>query len=158
MNGDEIALKNFYNKLLNSTLTKKEARIVVRSYIDLNSPELVLLNLKQIDKQMEGDELNSVLGLKLELVMKSMELKKIYLPSLIKMLKDNPQRSDLDATFFIIMKNNGFKHLKDSSSRSQVKSYLDYIAPKYSVDINWKSDDPDFMFAKKYFNDLKGNI
>ncbi|MDR3478388.1 MAG: hypothetical protein P4M14_10195 [Gammaproteobacteria bacterium] len=154
VNGDEIALKNFYSKLLYSSLTSHEASVVVRSFADLQSPEDVLSNHKQIDKQLIGIELSSLVGLKLEIAMKSPALEKIYIPSVISLLKDNKNGSDLDSMFFIIMKS-AFKHLKDPSFRAEVESYLDYIAPKYSTDITWKSDDPHFMFAKKYFYELK---
>jgi hypothetical protein len=44
------------------------------------------------------------------------------------------------------------KDLKDQSAYAQVKAYFNCIAPKYSTDTNWKSEDPYFLFAKHFLN------
>ncbi|MDR3476776.1 MAG: hypothetical protein P4M14_01935 [Gammaproteobacteria bacterium] len=153
VNGDEIALQKFYAKLLYVKLNKNESDIVLRGYVDLSPTDLILSNKKQIDLLLEKGEVNSVLSLKLALAMKSAELERIYIPLIIDMLKKNRNRADLDSTFFWVMKNNGYQHLRSDTSRLEVKSYLEFSKSKYSIENN--SDDINFMFAKKYFEDLK---
>ncbi|STX28460.1 Uncharacterised protein [Legionella beliardensis] len=126
---DDELLKQFYSGLLNQKLARNDADKVIRGYIDFHSPEEIMNHRVDVEKQMIGIEPRLELGLRHELAYKSKELEKIYITSIIKMLKKH-QRSDLDGMFFG-MTNIWFKNLKDGESIEKIKSYMKLSKKKY---------------------------
>ncbi len=152
---DAEVLKKFYSEMLYQTPERNDADKIIRGYIDFHSAKEIINSRTQIEQQMVGIEPRLVLGLKLELAYKSLELEKIYIPAVIEMLRKY-QRSDLDGMFFGITKL-WHERLKDKHSIRTIKSYLDFTEKKY-----WRSsanaEDLYFGVAKNSFKELKDSL
>ena len=149
---DYAQLKAFYDDLIVKNSSDKDADNIIRGYIDFHSPQEILENRKQIDKQFTYVEPHLALGLKQQLIFTSKELEAIYMPSMIEMLKKN-NRSDLDDMFFGITKM-GYKRLSNKS-REQVKGYMDSVESKYISPGISGNTDPYLRVAKQSFSDLR---
>jgi len=150
---DDALLKAFYGDLIVKNSSSKDADNIIRGYIDFHSPQEILENRKQIDKQFTYVEPHLALGLKQQLIFTSKELEAIYMPSMIETLKKN-NRTDLDDMFFGITKM-GYKRLS-SKSQEQVKAYMNSVRNKYmspSLSVSGSSD-PYLGMARKSFSDL----
>ena len=153
---DRTLLINFYKKLLDTKLNPEAAHDVVRGYVDLNPPEDVLSNTKLINKQFDDIEPHLLLGLKMQLAHKSIELERIYIPSITKMLT-HANSSDLDEMFFGITKLS-YKHLRDPVSLHNIKAYMDSVSTKYSAPAISSSKDVYFGVAAESFRSLRDEI
>lgn len=135
---EKSELLNFYQKLINNKMPTGSEALVIRGYIDLSSPKDILDNHKIIDSLSNKIELNMFLGINFQLAKKSLELEKIYIPSMIKLLQNEP-REDLENMFLGIM-NKFYAHLRLNESKEQVKKYVlslkDKYSPKFSGDKN----------------------
>ncbi|MDP3705239.1 MAG: hypothetical protein Q8R24_04940 [Legionellaceae bacterium] len=153
---DRTLLINFYKKLLDTKLNPEAAHDVVRGYVDLNSPEDVLSNTKLINQQFNDIEPHMLLGLQMQLTHKSVELERIYIPSITKMLT-HANSSDLDEMFFGITKLS-YKHLRDPMSLFKIKAYMDTVSTKYSAPALSSSNDVYFGVAAESFRSLRDEI
>ena len=153
---DRTLLINFYKKLLDTKLNPEAAHDVVRGYVDLNSPEDVLSNTKLINQQFNDIEPHMLLGLKMQLAHKSIELERVYIPSITKMLT-HANSSDLDEMFFGITKLS-YKHLRDPMSLLKIKDYMDSVSSKYSAPAFSNSNDVFFGVAAESFRALRDDI
>ena len=149
---DKKLLIKFYTKLLRQKLTAEASHDVVRGYVDLNSAENIKTNIKLIDQKILDIEPHLLLGLKFQLAYKSQELEKIYIPSIIKMLKTT-HSSDLDEMFFGITKLS-YKNLKDPLSLIIIKDYMTSVRNKYSTPTINSSNDIYFIAAAHSFREL----
>ncbi|KTD63272.1 hypothetical protein Lsan_1390 [Legionella santicrucis] len=152
---DNELLKSFYAKMLYQNLERRDADKIIRGYIDFHSAQEIINSKTQIEQQMVEIEPRLVLGLKLELAYKSLELEKVYIPDVIKMLKKY-QRSDLDGMFFGITQL-WHKNLKDKHSIEAIQSYLDFTEKKYMRSIA-NTEDLYFSVAKSSFTELKNSL
>ncbi|STX45159.1 Uncharacterised protein [Legionella gratiana] len=154
-NYDAEVLREFYSKMLYQNLERNDADKIIRGYIDFHSAQQIINRRSQIEQQMVGIEPRLILGLKLELAYKSLELEKIYIPAVIEMLRKY-QRSDLDGMFFGITKL-WHESLKDKHSITAIKSYLDFTEKKY-VRSSANTEDLYFGVAKNSFKELKNSL
>jgi hypothetical protein len=152
---DEVSrLQNFYARMLYQDLVAEDKDMIVRGYIDFHKPEEVLVNRKQIDKQLQNIEPHLLLGIQQTLVHASPELETIYIPRLLATLK-KANSTDLDDMFFSITKM-GYKHLRHKESLEQIKTYLNEVASKYNAPT--LTDDAYYTMAQMSYNDLEAII
>ena len=156
LSDDQILLINFYNELLNEKLNAEAAHDVLRGYIDLNTSKDVFSNIKRINKQLVVIEPHLLLGLKMQLAHKSIELERVYIPSITKMLTE-ANSSDLDEMFFGITKLS-YKRLKDPMSLHEIKAYMDSVSTKYMTPALSNSNDAYFGMAAEGFRALREEI
>ncbi len=152
---DYELLKAFYNNLLYKELSNKDADNVIRGFVDFHSPQEILKNQPQIDKQLIKVEPNLALGLQLQLASTSKELEEIYIHSIIKML-EKYIRSDLDDMFFGLIKFS-YKNLSQKS-QAEVKTYINSCAKKYLSANASTQNDPYFGAAKSGFIALHDSL
>ena len=122
-------LKVFYVTQLQRKLRDRDTDKIIRGYVDLHTTKDIESNLDAINSKLNGIEPTLKLGLQLQLSRRSKALESIYVPLIIKDLKEQ-QSSSLDDMFFTIASMS-----KDSfspESVKQIKSYIDYRSAKYS--------------------------
>ena len=122
-------LKVFYVTQLQRKLRDRDTDKIIRGYVDLHTTKDIESNLDAINSKLNGIEPTLKLGLQLQLSRRSKALESIYVPLIIKDLKEQ-QSSSLDDMFFTITSMS-----KDSfspESVKQIKSYIDYRSAKYS--------------------------
>jgi hypothetical protein len=126
---DNSILKDFYADLLHTDLSVNDMDNVIRGFVDLSSSKEILEEFKLIDKKLANIEPNLLIGLKFQLAFKSKELEKLYIPSIITMLKQKND-SDLDYNFFTMIRIAN-KNLKVKESKIHVLHYMNHVKDKY---------------------------
>ncbi len=152
---EKILLRNFYSKLMNSKIPEGSVGLVLKGFIDLSSPEEVLKTQQKIDDLSTKVELNMLLGIQFQLASKSLELERIYIPTMVTMLQ-REKRADLDNMFFGIM-NKFYEHLQLTESKELVKKYVFSQKEKYSPKISGESipDMLDSLTTEQYLMLIK---
>lgn len=150
---DKRLLQGFYTDLLSKELPLNDRDNVIRGFVDVSTPDDVLVHVDRIDEISTGIEPHLLLGLKLQLARKSKELEQMYMPSTIHLLKKE-NRSDLDDMFFGITAMS-YKGLQDSQSILQIKDYMDMVNEKYMASSLSANEDAFWGIAKRSFIALR---
>lgn len=147
-------LREFYANQLNKKLRDIDIDKIVRGYVDLHSINDIESSLDTINTQLKQVELTLKLGIQLQLSHRSKALESIYIPLIIKELKE-AQSSSLDDMFFTIASMGANSFSPDSVK--QIKSYIDYRATKYNKTLAPNSLGPNndayFGVAKHAYDD-----
>jgi hypothetical protein len=127
---------------------------IVRGYIDINNAQKILGMLSKIDDQISKTEGRMALGLRLDLANKSQQLQQIYMPIIVKNLK-NANRSDLDDMFFGItnIRINTF----EPESIKLIKAYIESKKNKY-VSAIMTNNDPYAAMARISLEELNKSL
>lgn len=151
-NNDHQLLVHFYSQLLNTDIHNQDADHTIRSYIDLNNAEDVLKNRHKIDTLLTKVPHQSSIMLKNALVKKSKRLEEIYIPSIIKELKE-VNDYDVDSYFFgplnLALQINR-AHL-EPESKQMVLNFLNALQTKYSKEAINKNNGHAAFSAPLYF-------
>lgn len=147
---EKIELINFYKELLQDThLDAYQAQLAARGFISLASALEIKNQLFEINQQISKLHPKFQLGLQIELINKSQEFEKIYIPEAIKLLQTH-QSAELDDSFNLFMINRlthaGINDLL-SDSKQQIATYLASVQDKYSHLEKTPSDPQMTMFS-----------
>ena len=151
-NNEHQLLVHFYSQLLDTDINNQNADHTIRSYIDLNNAEDVLINQHKIDTLLTKVPHQSSIMLKNTLVKKSKRLEKIYIPSIIKELKE-ANDYDVDSYFFgplnLTLQIN--KANLEPESKKMVLIFLNELQTKYSKEAINKNNGHAAFTAPLYF-------
>ena len=147
-------LNSFYDEQLQKPLRFIDIDKIVRGYIDINNAQKILGMRSKIDDQISKTEGRMALGLRLDMANKSQQLQQIYMPIIVKNLK-NANRSDLDDMFFGItnIRINTF----EPESIKVIKAYIESKKNKY-VSAIMTNNDPYAAMAKISLEELNKSL
>jgi hypothetical protein len=133
---EKIELIKFYKELLHDNhLEAYQAQQVLRGFISLAAPLEIKSQLIEINQQLSKLHPKFQLGLQIELINKSQEFEKIYIPEIINLLQTH-HSAELDDSFNLFMINRlthaGINDLFPES-KLQIASYLASVQDKYTT-------------------------
>ncbi|HWI47977.1 MAG TPA: hypothetical protein VNU45_07110 [Rummeliibacillus sp.] len=137
-NQNHESIKRFFAKALLQEKPEKEiSAYIVRGFVDLHNESEVDNNLSLIDKHLSKVDKKPLIGLQFELIRKSPELQKKFLPESIAVLR-KANDAELDSKFFYYL-NNGVEIVKDEGIRKIVRNFIldknvSYAAKTFSGD------------------------
>lgn len=147
---EKLMLINFYKQLIHDNhLEAYQAQIATRGFISLSNSAYIKEELNAINQQISKLHPKFQLGLEIELVNKSQDFEKIYIPQIIELLKTH-QSAELDDSFNLFMINRlthaGINDLLPES-KQQIATYLASIQDKYTTFEAIPSDPQITMFS-----------
>ncbi len=118
---DFETIKSFYERLIKEKADKERSPDVVRGFVDFHSDKEVSKSLNAIEKHLSGIDKRSLMGLQFEIIRKSPELQKMFLPKTISALR-KANDSELDSMAFYYL-NHGVV-LADDKSKKMLKAFI----------------------------------
>lgn len=155
---DRTLLKSFYESLMNnSNLSPHDYSNVLYGYLYVTDDHTLAKNHIIVDNALMQVDKEDALRIYTILIHISKELEKLYVPEIIKFLKDS-NNSSLDEMFFGTTKL-GYESFKDVQTIYQIKEYITFAKEKYSSHSSvLANSDPYYEMAKSALDELDKEI
>lgn len=116
-------IKTFFSKALIDEKPENDmSSYMVRGFIDMHNQEEVNKNIELIQTHLNKIDKKPLIGLQFELIKKSPELQKRFLPASISVLR-KANDAELDSMFFYYL-NNGIEVAKDANLRKTIRDFI----------------------------------
>jgi len=115
------AIKRFYEKLLKQNADKERSANIIRGFVDLHDANEVKQSLVPIERHLAKIDKKLLVGLQFEIIRKSPELQKMFLPKTISTLRE-ANSAELDSMAFYYL-NNGVA-ISDNKSKKMLKNLI----------------------------------
>jgi len=150
---DRKLLKAFYEAILSTDLTPYDYSNALYGYLYVTDDNTLEKNHIVIDNALANVNQEDALRLYTTLIHTSKPLEKLYIPEVIRFLKDK-NNSSLDEMFFGTTRL-GYKSFKDVQTVPQIQEYMSFLAGKYAVRTSLLMNrDPYYLMAKSAYDDL----